>query len=96
MIFSDKAPLMVQIAKIQQAQMLENIGQSNEALKQALATQNTNLNLRVFSTSFLLQHNVKGAKDFVFTTLKDHERHDIYSLCRRVDPVRAKSGEQRS
>ena len=84
MTFSDKAPLTVQIAKIRQAQMLENIGQPNEAhelLKQALATQNTNLNLRAFYTSFLLQHNVKGAKDFVFATLKDHERHDIYSLC---------------
>lgn len=79
-----KAPLMVQIAKIRQAQMLVDIGQPNDAhelLKQALATQNTNLNLRAFYTSFLLQHNVKGAKDFVFATLKDHERHDIYSLC---------------
>jgi RNA polymerase-associated protein CTR9 len=82
--FLDKAALMVQIAKIRQAQMLVDIGQPNEAhelLKQALATQNTNLNLRAFYTSFLLQHNVKGAKDFVFATLKDHERHDIYSLC---------------
>ncbi|KAN0091495.1 hypothetical protein V8E55_005061 [Tylopilus felleus] len=71
-------------AKIRQAQMLVNIGQPNDAhelLKQALATQNTNLNLRAFYTSFLLQHNVKGAKDFVFATLKDHERHDVYSLC---------------
>ena len=72
------------IAKIRQAQMLVNIGQPNDAhdlLKQALATQNTNLNLRASYTSFLLQHNVKGAKDFVFATLKDHERHDVYSLC---------------
>ncbi|KAH0828123.1 hypothetical protein J3R83DRAFT_3795 [Lanmaoa asiatica] len=71
-------------AKIRQAQMLVNLGQPNDAhelLKQALATQNTNLNLRAFYTSFLLQHNVKVAKDFVFATLKDHERHDVYSLC---------------
>lgn len=76
--------LTVQIAKIRQAHMLVNIGQPNvahELLKQGLATQNTNLNLRAFYTSFLLQHNVKAAKDFVFATLKDHERHDVYSLC---------------
>lgn len=80
----ENTPLTTQIAKIRQAQMLVNIGQPNEAhelLKQALATQNTNLNLRAFYTSFLLQHNVKVAKDFVFATLKDHERHDVYSLC---------------
>ncbi|KAG9316871.1 hypothetical protein JVU11DRAFT_2947 [Chiua virens] len=71
-------------AKIRQAQMLVSLGQPNEAhelLKEALITQSTNLNLRAFYTSFLLQHNVKGAKDFVFATLKDHERHDVYSLC---------------
>ncbi|KAF9227093.1 TPR-like protein [Gyrodon lividus] len=71
-------------AKIRQAQMLANLGQPNEAheqLKQALATQNTNLNLRAFYTSFLLQNSAKAAKDFVFATLKDHERHDVYSLC---------------
>ncbi|KAI9571564.1 hypothetical protein HD554DRAFT_2320692 [Boletus coccyginus] len=71
-------------AKIRQAHMLENLGNpvdAHELLKQALATQNTNLNLRASYTSFLLQHNVKGAKDFVFATLKDHERHDVYSLC---------------
>ena len=64
--------------------MLVNLGQpvdAHELLKQALITQNTNLNLRAFYTSFLLQHNTKGAKDFVFATLKDHERHDVYSLC---------------
>ncbi|KIJ12938.1 hypothetical protein PAXINDRAFT_14301 [Paxillus involutus ATCC 200175] len=71
-------------AKIRQAHLLANLGQPNEAhelLKQALATQNTNLNLRAFYTSFLLQNNAKAAKDFVFATLKDHERHDVYSLC---------------
>ncbi|KAF9232678.1 hypothetical protein BU15DRAFT_80981 [Melanogaster broomeanus] len=72
-------------AKIRQAHMLANLGQPNEAhelLKQALVTQNTNLNLRAFYTTFLLQHNsAKAAKDFVFATLKDHERHDVYSLC---------------
>lgn len=76
--------LIAQIAKIRQAEMLVNLGQpvdAHELLKQALITQNTNLNLRAFYTSFLLQHNVKGAKDFVFATLKDHERHDVYSLC---------------
>lgn len=82
--FFDEVPLMIRIAKIRQAHMLENLGNpvdAHELLKQALATQNTNLNLRASYTSFLLQHNVKGAKDFVFATLKDHERHDVYSLC---------------
>lgn len=65
--------------------MLSNLNQSNEAhelLKQALATQTTNLNLRAFYTSFLIQNNShKPAKDFVFATLKDHDKHDVYSLC---------------
>ncbi|KAG6370018.1 hypothetical protein JVT61DRAFT_12537 [Boletus reticuloceps] len=85
-------------AKIRQAQMLVNLGQPNDAhelLKQALATQNTSLNLRAFYTSFLLQHNVKGAKDFVFATLKDHERHDVYSLCAAGWIIYAQSQDSR-
>ncbi|KAH7920613.1 TPR-like protein [Leucogyrophana mollusca] len=72
-------------AKIRQAQMLANLNQSNEAhelLKQALASQNSNLNLRAFYTYFLIQSNLpKPAKDFVFATLKDHDKYDVYSLC---------------
>ncbi|OSX65808.1 hypothetical protein POSPLADRAFT_1064500 [Postia placenta MAD-698-R-SB12] len=72
-------------AKLRQAQMLGNMNRNNEAhdlLKQSLASQNNNLNLRAFYTYFLIQSNLpKPAKDFVFATLKDHDKHDLYSLC---------------
>ncbi|KAF8813945.1 RNA polymerase II-associated protein [Phlegmacium glaucopus] len=72
-------------AKIRQAQMLTNVNLINDAhdlLKQSLASQNNNLNLRAFYTHFLIQTNSpKIAKDFVFATLKDHDKYDIYSLC---------------
>ncbi|KAG0696963.1 hypothetical protein DFH29DRAFT_178165 [Suillus ampliporus] len=72
-------------AKVRQAQMLADLNQSNDAhelLKQAMASQNSNLNLRAFYTYFLIQSNFpKPAKDFVFATLKDHDKHDVYSLC---------------
>lgn len=65
--------------------MLSTLNRHNEAhemLKQCLASQNNNLNLRAFYTYFLIQTNLpKPAKDFVFATLKDHDKHDIYSLC---------------
>ena len=65
--------------------MLADLNQVNEAhelLKQALTTHSNNLNLRAYYTSFLVQNNLpKVAKDFVFASLKDHNRHDIYSLC---------------
>ncbi|KAG2341153.1 TPR-like protein [Suillus weaverae] len=72
-------------AKVRQAQMLADLNQSNEAhdlLKQAMASQNTNLNLRAFYTYFLIQSNFpKPAKDFVLATLMDHDKRDVYSLC---------------
>lgn len=72
-------------AKIRQAQMLMSLNKPNEAhdlLKQALASQNSNLNLRSFYTHFLIQSGLpKPAKEMVFTTLRDHDKHDIYSLC---------------
>ncbi|KAI0084919.1 RNA polymerase II-associated protein [Irpex rosettiformis] len=72
-------------AKIRLAKMLADLNVSNEAhelLKQALVSENGNLNLRAFYTHFLMQSNFpKPAKEFVFTTLKDFDRHDIYSLC---------------
>ena len=65
--------------------MLSNVNQYNEAhelIKQSLASQNGNLNLRAYYTYFLIQNNLsKAAKDFVFATLKDHDKHDVYSLC---------------
>ncbi|KAK0469470.1 RNA polymerase II-associated protein [Desarmillaria tabescens] len=72
-------------AKIRRAQMLTNLRRNTDAhdlLKQALASQNKDLNVRAFYTYFLIQSGLpKLAKDFVFTTLKDHDKHDVYSLC---------------
>ncbi|KAL0956914.1 hypothetical protein HGRIS_003018 [Hohenbuehelia grisea] len=71
--------------KIRQAHMLFNESKHNDAhelLKQALASQSNNLNLRAFYTYFLVQSNLpRVAKDFVFGTLKDFDRHDGYALC---------------
>jgi RNA polymerase-associated protein CTR9 len=59
--------------------------QGNEAhdlLKDSLASQNSNLNLRAYYTYFLIQFNAsKGAREFVFGTLRDHDKHDLYALC---------------
>ncbi|KAF5380573.1 hypothetical protein D9615_004659 [Tricholomella constricta] len=72
-------------AKIRQALMLANLNRHNDAhdlLKQCLASQNNNLNIRAFYTYFLIQTNLpKPAKEFVFATLKDHDKHDVFSLC---------------
>ncbi|KAJ3576752.1 hypothetical protein NP233_g216 [Leucocoprinus birnbaumii] len=72
-------------AKIRQAQMLSNINRHNDAhelIKQCLTSQNSNLNIRAFYTYFLIQTNsIKIAKDFVFSTLKDFDKYDTYSLC---------------
>ncbi|KAJ3802188.1 RNA polymerase II-associated protein [Lentinula aff. detonsa] len=72
-------------AKIRQAQLLHNVNRNSEAhelVKESLSSQSNNLNLRAFYTYFLIQTNLtKNAKDFVFTTLKDFDKHDVYSLC---------------
>ncbi|KAF5374557.1 hypothetical protein D9757_010165 [Collybiopsis confluens] len=72
-------------AKVRQAQLLHNVNRNNEAhelIKESLVSQSSNLNLRAFYTYFLVQTNLtKNAKEFVFTTLKDYDKHDIYSLC---------------
>lgn len=65
--------------------MLFRLNRHNDAhdlLKQSLSSQGNNLNLRAFYTHFLIQSNLpKPAKEFVFATLKDHDKHDVYSLC---------------
>lgn len=65
--------------------MLSALNRSNEAhelLKQSLASQGSNLNLRAYYTHFLIQSNLpKVARDFVFLTLRDFDKHDLYSLC---------------
>ncbi|KAK7006015.1 Tetratricopeptide repeat protein 1 [Favolaschia claudopus] len=72
-------------AKIRQAQTALTLNRHNEAhdlFKQALAAQGSNLNVRAYYTYFLIQSNLpKPAKDFVFATLKDNDKHDVYSLC---------------
>ena len=72
-------------AKIRRAHILSNMHQGNEAhdlLKDSLASQSSNLNLRAYYTYFLIQSNAsKPAREFVFGTLRDHDKHDIYALC---------------
>lgn len=83
--FNRLASLLASSAKVRQAQMLADLNQYNEAhdlVKQALASQPNNLNLRAYYTYFLVQSNqAKYAKDFVFLTLRDHDKYDVYSLC---------------
>src|ERR1700744_1129178 len=65
--------------------MLKDAGQykeAAEALTQALTSHGNNLNLRAYQTYFLCQaQQIKLAKEFVITTLKEHDKHDMYSLC---------------
>ncbi|TFK54552.1 RNA polymerase II-associated protein [Heliocybe sulcata] len=72
-------------AKIRQAHMLVEMNRQNEAhdlLKQALSSQSSNMNLRAYYTHFLINSAaLKVTKEFVFATLKDHDKHDLYSLC---------------
>lgn len=59
------------------------LNDAHDLLKQTLATQKENHpELRAFYTYFLIHSgSPKVAKEFVFTTLKDHDKHDVYSLC---------------
>jgi RNA polymerase-associated protein CTR9 len=79
--------------------MLASLNRHNDAhelLKQALVAQNSNLNVRAFYTYFLIQANLpKPAKDFVFATLKDHDKHDVYSLCAAAWIIYQQSRESR-
>ncbi|KAH9991808.1 RNA polymerase II-associated protein [Russula vinacea] len=72
-------------AKIRRAHILSIMHQANEAhdlLKDSLASQNSNLNLRAYYTYFLVQSNAsRPAREFVFGTLRDHDKHDLYALC---------------
>lgn len=75
----------VYIAKVRQAHMLSTLNRQNEAhdlLKQCLTAQPSNLNLRSYYTYFLfLSNSTKLARDFVYATLKDYDKHDVYALC---------------
>ncbi|KAI5834670.1 hypothetical protein K523DRAFT_412179 [Schizophyllum commune Tattone D] len=72
-------------AKIRQAHMLIGINKHNEAhdlLKQALQSQPSHGNLRAYYTYFLsTTHPPRITKEFVFATLKDHDKNDVYALC---------------
>ncbi|KAG1735969.1 hypothetical protein EDB19DRAFT_1896149 [Suillus lakei] len=64
--------LLGKTSGVRQAQMLADLNHR----KTATST------VRAFYTYFLIQSNFpKPAKDFVFATLKDHDKHDVYSLC---------------
>ncbi|EAU91100.2 pol II transcription elongation factor [Coprinopsis cinerea okayama7 len=75
-------------AKIRQSQMLLSVNkfaEANDLLKQCLSAHPSNLNLRAAYLHFLMQTirigDYKSFKEFVFSTLKDHDKHDVYSLC---------------
>ncbi|KAF9527372.1 RNA polymerase II-associated protein [Crepidotus variabilis] len=72
-------------AKIRLAQMyitMNRVQDAHDILKQALSSQSQQLNLRAYYTYFLIHTgSSKNAKEFVYSTLKDVERHDIYALC---------------
>ncbi|KAH9961533.1 RNA polymerase II-associated protein [Russula dissimulans] len=72
-------------AKIRRAHILSSMHQANEAhdlLKDSLVSQSSNLNLRAYYTYFLIQSNAsRAAREFVFGTLRDHDKHDLYALC---------------
>ncbi|KIK26906.1 hypothetical protein PISMIDRAFT_8680 [Pisolithus microcarpus 441] len=72
-------------ARIRQAHMLANLNQvdnAHEILKHTLTAHTSNLNLRAYYTSSLIQNNqLKVTKDFVYATLKDYEHSDVYLLC---------------
>ncbi|TFK74286.1 RNA polymerase II-associated protein [Pluteus cervinus] len=72
-------------AKIRLAHLAFAAHQTSEAsdlLKQCLASQPSNLNLRAYLIHFLFSSNqAKQIKEVVYTSLKDYDRHDVYSLC---------------
>ncbi|KAI0301045.1 hypothetical protein B0F90DRAFT_1810255 [Multifurca ochricompacta] len=72
-------------AKIRRAHILSNMHQGNEAhelLKDSLVSQSSNLNLRAYYTYFLIHFNSsRGAREFVYSTLRDFDKHDLYALC---------------
>ncbi|KZV99295.1 TPR-like protein [Exidia glandulosa HHB12029] len=72
-------------AKVRQAHILTSQNRMNEAhdlIKQALASAPHALNLRAYYTHFLLRVGMwKNARDFVFATLRDCDKNDVYALC---------------
>ncbi|EIW83541.1 RNA polymerase II-associated protein [Coniophora puteana RWD-64-598 SS2] len=83
-------------AKIRLADMLYKSHQSNEAhdlLKQALTSQPSHLTLRAYYTHFLVSsaapttfgqvhmQPLRAAYNFVYATLSDHNKHDVYAHC---------------
>ena len=61
---------------------MHQASEAHDLLKDSLASQSSNLNLRAYYTYFLIQSNVsRPAREFVFGTLRDHDKHDLYALC---------------
>ncbi|KAH8823308.1 hypothetical protein DL96DRAFT_1502475 [Flagelloscypha sp. PMI_526] len=71
-------------AKVRLANLLLHRNHHTEAhdlLKQALATEPTNLSLRAHYVKFLADAGYqKNARDFVVQSLKEHDKHDVWSL----------------
>jgi RNA polymerase-associated protein CTR9 len=61
---------------------LRQFDPAHDLLKQALISQNKNLDVRAAYTHFLIQTGMwKEAKGFVYATLNDVDKGDIYALC---------------
>lgn len=61
---------------------LNHVDDAHDHLKQCLLSQKGNLNLRASYSQFLVQRQMyKVAREFVITTLRDVDSHDVYALC---------------
>ena len=73
------------VAKVRQAYIQQSLGRHDEAhewLKTALSSQKSSLTLRGALAHFLIsRQQIKLAKDFTTTTLKEGGSSDAYSLC---------------
>jgi RNA polymerase-associated protein CTR9 len=61
---------------------MDQANEAHDLLKDSLASQSSNLNLHMYYTYFLIQSNASRlACEFVFGTLCDHDKHNLYALC---------------
>lgn len=73
------------LAKVRLSQLLVDLNHIDDAhdhLKQCLLSQKNDLNLRAAYSQFLVQRQLyKPAREFVISTLRDVDSHDVYALC---------------
>ncbi|KAH7100332.1 hypothetical protein BKA62DRAFT_706704 [Auriculariales sp. MPI-PUGE-AT-0066] len=72
-------------AKVRRAHLLVTQHRTHEAhelVKQAVASTPHALNIRAYYTHFLVRVNYwRPAKEFVFSTMRDCDKNDVYALC---------------